>query len=60
MLDQGKDNYDSVIISENWSYNRDNFHFWILHDHIHKADNKNVNKNEVIKGGFQDNPHHLD
>ena len=60
LLDRDKDNYDSVIIYENWLYNRDKFHFRILHDHIYEGVNKNVNKKEVIKGGFQDNPRHLD
>ena len=32
LLDQGLDQYDSVMISQDWSYNRDKFHARILHD----------------------------
>ena len=53
---QGIDSYDSLMIFENWSYNRDKFHVKILHDPIHIGEYNNVNKKEVIKGGFLDNP----
>ena len=49
LLDQGIDSYDSAMIFENWSYNRDKFHVRILHDPIHIGDYNNVNKKEVNK-----------
>jgi len=60
LLNQGVDYYDSEIIFQDWSYNRDSFIVRVLHDPIHLRDCKNVNKKEVIKGGFLYNPQDLD
>ena len=60
LLDLGIDSYDSAMIFKNWSYNQDKFHFRILNNHIHKGDDKNISKKEVIKVGFQDYPHNFD
>ena len=35
LLDQGLNQYDSVMISQYWSYNQKNFHVRIMHDPIH-------------------------
>ena len=60
LLDQGLDQYDSVMISEDWSYNRKKFHATILHDPIHIGDYKNVTRKEVMKGAFHENSQYLD
>ena len=48
------------MIFQDWSYNRDDFHVRILYDHNQIGDNNNVNRKEVIKGGFFEIPHYLD
>jgi len=60
LLDQGLDQYDSMMISQDWSYNRKKFYIRILHDPIHIGEYKNVNKKAVIKGGFHENSQYLD
>ena len=60
LLVQGVNNYDSEMIFQDWSYNRDSFNIKVLHDPIHLWNYKNVNKKEVIKGRFLDNPQTLD
>jgi len=45
---------------QDWSYKGDNFHVRIFHDPIPFGACQNVNKKEVIKGGFFDNSHYLD
>ena len=60
LLDQGIHNYDSEIIFQDWSYNRDSFNIRIFHDPIHFGNNNNVDKKEVIKVGFLDNLQYLD
>ena len=52
LLDQCLDQYDSVMISEDWSYNWENFHVRILHNPICIGEYENANKKEVLKGGF--------
>ena len=59
-MDQDLHQYDSVMISQDWSYNREKFHARILHDPIHIGDYKNVNKKEVMKGGFYKISQYLD
>ena len=59
LLDQGIDHNDSKMVFQDWSYKEDNFHDMILHDPIHVEDCKNVNKKEVIKGGFRELLHYL-
>jgi len=60
LLDQGLDQYVSVMISQDWSYNRKKFHARILHDPIHIGEYKNINKKEVMKGGLHENSQYLD
>ena len=60
LLDQELDQYDSVMIPQDWSYNRKKFHARILHDPIHIGEYKNANKKKEIKGGFYENPQYLD
>jgi len=60
LLDQGLDQYDSVMIFQDWSYNREKFHAKILHDPIHIGKYKNANKKEKIKCEFHKNAHYLD
>ena len=60
ILDQGLDQYDSVNISQDWSYNWKKFHARILHDLNHIGHYKNVNKKEVMKGAFRELPYYLD
>ena len=57
LLDIGIDHNTSVLILQDWSYERDNFHDRILHDSIHIGDCKYVNRKEVNKGEFS---HYLD
>ena len=40
LLDQDTDHNDSVMIFQDWSCKENNFHARILHDPIHKEDNK--------------------
>ena len=47
------------MISQDWSYNRKNFHVRILHDPIHIGEYKNVNRKEVMNGGFHENSQYL-
>ena len=47
LLDQGLDHYDSVMISQDWSYNGKKFHVRILYDPIHIGEYKNVNRKKV-------------
>ena len=54
-LDQGLDQYDSMMISQDWSYNRNKSHARIWYDPIHIGEYKNINKKENIKGGFHEN-----
>jgi len=51
LLDQGIDYYDSEMIFQYWSYNRDSFIARVLHDPIHLGDCKNVNKKRSSKVG---------
>ena len=59
LLDQDLDQYDSVIIFQDWSYNWKKFHARKLHDPIHIGDYKNLKRKEVMKGGFHENPQYL-
>ena len=59
LLDIDIDHNDSVKIFQYWSYKGDNFYVKIFHDPIPFGDCKNVNKKEVIKCGFLDNPQYL-
>ena len=59
LLDQGIDHNDSEMIFKDWSYNWDNFNVRILHDPIQFGDDKYVNREVVIKGGFIENPRYL-
>ena len=59
LLDQGKDHYDSEMLFQVWSFNRDGFHVNILHDPNQIGNNNNVRK-EVIKDRFLETPHNLD
>jgi len=47
------------MISQDWSYNWKKFHIRILHDPIHSGEYKNINRKEVTKGGFNENPQYL-
>jgi len=60
LLDQGLDQYDSLMISQDWSYNRKKFYARILYDPIHIGEYKNANKKEEIKSGFHENSQYLD
>ena len=60
LLDQDLDQYDSVMISQDWHITGKKFHARILHDPIHIGEYKNVKKKEVIKGGFHENSQYLD
>ena len=60
LLDQRIDHIDSEMIFQDWSHNRDAFNIRVLHDPIHLGICNTVNKNEVVKGGFLDNPRNLD
>ena len=42
LLDQGLDQYDSVMIFQDWSYNQKKIHARIMHDPIHIGDYKNL------------------
>ena len=59
LLDQGLDQYDSMMISQDWSYNWKKFQVRILHNPIHIGEYKNANKKEVLKGGFHKNLQYL-
>ena len=48
------------MISKDWSYEGDNFHDKILHDHIHIGDYNYVNRKVVNNGRFREPPHYLD
>ena len=48
LLDLGINHNDSVMIFQEWSYNRDKFNIRILHDPIHVGDCKYVNRKKVI------------
>ena len=50
----------TVMISQDWSYNRDKFHARILHDPIHIGEYKNINRKEVMKSEFHENSQYLD
>jgi len=60
LLDQSLDQYDSVMISQDWSYNRKKFYTRILHDPIHIGEYKNANKKVKIKSRFHENSQYLD
>ena len=60
LLDKGLDQYDCMMIFQDWSYNWKKFHARKLHDLIHIGDYKNVNRKEVMKGGFYENSQYLD
>ena len=60
LLDQGIDQNDLVMIFQDWSCKRNNFHGRILYDPIKIEDCKYVNKKEVNKGRFREPPHYLD
>ena len=60
LLDQGSDHNDSVIIFQDWSCKRNNFHDRILHDPIHVGDCQYVNRKEINKGGFHEPPYYFD
>ena len=51
LLYQGVEQYNSEMVYQDWSYNRDDFHVRILYDPIHLGANNNVNGLEV-KGDF--------
>ena len=57
LLHQDVNQYNSVMIFQDWSYNRKKFHARILHDPIHIGD---YNRKEVMKGGFHENLQYLD
>ena len=59
-FDQGIDHYDSEMIFQDWSYNRDSFNVTVLHDPIHLGVDKNVHRKEVTKGGFLNDLRDLD
>ena len=59
LLDQDLNQYDSVMTSQDWSYNRKKFHARIMHDPTHIREYKNANKKEVIKGEFHENSQYL-
>ena len=54
LLNQGIDNYDLMMIFQDWSCKGNNFHDRILHDPIHIGDCKYVNKKEDNKGRFHE------
>jgi len=60
LLDQGLDQYDSIMIFQDWSCNWEKFHARILHNPIHIGEYKNANKKEKIKGRFHENSQYLD
>ena len=60
LLDIGIDHNDSVIIFQDCSYNRDDYNVRVSHDPIQFGDNKTVNKKDIIKCGFFENPRYLD
>ena len=49
LLDRDLDQYDSVMVSQDWSYNQKKFHARISQDPIHIGEYKNTNRKEVIK-----------
>ena len=48
------------MIFQDWSYNQDDFNVRVLYDPIQSKDCETVNRKEVIKGEFHENPHYLD
>ena len=60
LLDHDLDQYDSVMISQDWSYNWKQFYAKILHDLIYMREYKNANKKEDTKCGFHENSQYLD
>jgi len=59
LSDQGVEQYNSEMVYQDWSFNRDECHDRILHDPIQFGGYNNVNRLEV-KGGFLRLPYSLD
>jgi len=60
LLDQRIDHNDFEVIFQDWSYKGYNFYVRNLYDPNQLGDDKTINKKEVIKGGFFENPYYLD